>query len=271
MDIRLLVLDVDGTIAGENNFVSPRVQTAITQVQAKGIEVAIATGRMYCSALRFHEAIASRQPLIAYNGAWMQHPLTQTVVRHSPLTESLAMGLLDYFEQPEWRSQLDVHIYHNDQLYVREITPRTINYTARSGISVYPVGDLRPLLAQQVTKMLALSDDTIAIAQLYQQLKQQYSHEQLYITQSTPTFVEATQAQVNKGKAVQFLTEHYLNYQPEQVMAIGDNWNDAEMLEYAGLPIVMGNAPEGLKKLATWVAPDVEADGVAVALEKFLL
>ncbi|MDB9311741.1 Cof-type HAD-IIB family hydrolase [Spirulina sp. CS-785/01] len=271
-----MVLDVDGTIAGEDNFLSPSVQTAIAQVQAKGIKVAIATGRMYCSALRFHALIASDQPLIAYNGAWVQHPVTQDVLQHSPLSVPLATALLEHWEQPEWVSRLDIHCYYNDELYVREITPRTIHYTQRSGISVNPVGDLRPLLEQEVTKMLALSDDTLAIAQLYQQLKQQYTTEQLYITQSTPTFVEATRSQVNKGTAVQFLTEDYLNYQPQQVMAIGDNWNDLEMLQYAGFPVIMGNAPHSLKQFAAqhfshWVAPDVEADGVAKAIEKFLL
>ncbi|MFM7372484.1 MAG: HAD family hydrolase, partial [Sphaerospermopsis kisseleviana] len=73
-DIKLLVLDIDGTIAGHDNQVSDTVQQAIKAVQAKGIQVAIATGRMYCSALRFHQDIQSNLPLVAYQGAWIQDP-----------------------------------------------------------------------------------------------------------------------------------------------------------------------------------------------------
>jgi HAD superfamily hydrolase (TIGR01484 family) len=62
-DIKLLVLDIDGTIAGQSNTLSHPVKEVIAAVQAKGIKVAIATGRMYCSALRFHQEIGSTLPL----------------------------------------------------------------------------------------------------------------------------------------------------------------------------------------------------------------
>ncbi|MEL7475594.1 MAG: HAD family hydrolase, partial [Cyanobacteria bacterium J06555_12] len=68
-DIRLLVLDIDGTIAGDSNEVSPTVIDAITTAKAKGVKVAIATGRMYQSALRFHQVLGSDMPLAAYQGA----------------------------------------------------------------------------------------------------------------------------------------------------------------------------------------------------------
>jgi hydroxymethylpyrimidine pyrophosphatase-like HAD family hydrolase len=54
-------------------------------------------------------------------------------------------------------------------------------------------------------------------------------------------------------------------------MAIGDNFNDVEMLEYAGLGVAMGNAPDGVKAIAKWVAPGVEQDGAAAAIEAFIL
>jgi hydroxymethylpyrimidine pyrophosphatase-like HAD family hydrolase len=62
-----------------------------------------------------------------------------------------------------------------------------------------------------------------------------------------------------------------LGLQAQNVMAIGDNFNDVEMIEYAGTGIAMGNAPEAVKALANWVAPDVEDDGAAAAIERFLL
>jgi hypothetical protein len=73
---------------------------------------------------------------------------------------------LDYFEQPQLRSLLSVHFYINDQLYVRELTPETQTYSKRSGIEPIAVGDLRQVLINEPTKVLALSDDIDVIDKL---------------------------------------------------------------------------------------------------------
>ena len=270
-DTKLLVLDIDGTIAGHSNTISAGVKQAIVAAQARGIQVAIATGRMYRSALRFHHEIGSTLPLMAYQGAWIQDPITQKIHRHWVVSREIAHQLIDYFEQPELRSLLSVHFYINDQLYVRELTRETQIYAERSGITAIPVGDLRQVLTNEPTKILALSDDTDVIDQLLGNLRRQYTPAELYLTTSVATFFEATNASVNKGTAVRFLAEELLGLQLTNVMAIGDNFNDVEMLEYVGFGVAMGNAPAGVQAIAQWVAPSVEEDGAAVAIEKFLL
>ncbi len=270
-DIKLLVLDIDGTIAGHSNTISKPVKQAIIAAQARGIQVAIATGRMYCSALRFHQDIGSTLPLMAYQGAWIQDPITQKIHRHWVVSREIAHQLLDYFEQPELRSLLSVHFYINDQLYVRELTKETKIYAERSGIIAIPVGDLRQALTNEPTKILALCDDTDVIDKLLGNLRRQYTPAELYLTTSVATFFEATNASVNKGTAVRYLAEELLGLQLANVMAIGDNFNDVEMLQYAGLGVAMGNAPAAVQAIAKWVAPSVEEDGAAVAIEKFLL
>ncbi|MGK7875906.1 MAG: Cof-type HAD-IIB family hydrolase [Xenococcaceae cyanobacterium] len=271
MAIRLLVLDIDGTIAGKSNQVSEPVKQAIQAAQAKGIQVALATGRMYSSALRFYSSVGSQLPLLAYNGAWIQNPTTEEIYQHLPISQSVASQLLNYFEQPELRSRLGVHFYINDQLYVRQITPETESYAKRSGIEPIAVGDLRNVLDSELTKVLALSNDTQVIKKLTESLQKRYTSAELYLTQSTTTFFEASHPSANKGAATRYLAEEILGLKAKNVMAIGDNFNDAEMLEYAGFSVAMGNAPAAVQNLAQWVAPDVEQDGVAVAIEKFLL
>jgi Cof subfamily protein (haloacid dehalogenase superfamily) len=270
-DIKLLVLDIDGTITGESNTLSQPVKDVIAKAQAKGIQVAIATGRMYRSALRFHQEIGSTLPLLAYQGAWIQDPATEKIHRHLTVSRETAIQLLDYFEQPELRSLLSVHFYINDELYVRELTRETQLYAQRSGIPAIPVGDLRQALANEPTKVLALCDDTDVIEQLLGNLRRQYTPAELYLTKSVATFFEATNPFVNKGTAVRYLAEEMLNLQPANVMTVGDNFNDVEMLEYAGIGVAMGNAPSQVQAIAQWVAPNVEQHGAAVAIEKFLL
>lgn len=270
-NIKLLVLDIDGTIAGASNEINPSVKQAVKAAQNRGIQVAIATGRMYCSALRFHQVIGSNLPLLAYQGAWIQDPNTGYLHRHWCLDPNTACKLLDHFEQPELISLLSVHLYINDHLYVREITPETEIYAARSEIEAIAVGDLRNVLDNAPTKVLALSDDTDVIDRLLGNLREQYTPAELYLTKSVATFFEATNPSVNKGTGVRYLAEELLGLEASQVMTVGDNFNDVEMLEYAGIGIAMGNAPADVQAVAQWVAPSVEQDGAAVAIEKFLL
>lgn len=270
-DIQLLAVDIDGTIAGESNEIRERVKQAIFAAQAQGIKVVVATGRMYRSALRFHQTVGSSLPLICYQGAWIQDPITGKILSHLPVAKEKTIALLDYFEQPALRSLLSVHFYINDQLYVREITAATQIYAQRSEIQPIAVGDLRSVLDTEPTKILALCDDPEAIANLLSNLRQIYTPAELYLTTSVATFFEAANPLVSKGAALRYVAEEILGLQSANVMAIGDNFNDLEMLSYAGIGIAMGNAPDEVKAIAQWVAPTVEEDGVAAAIEEFVL
>ncbi len=269
--IRLLVLDIDGTIAGSSNTIREPVKQAVRAAQAKGIQVGIATGRMYRAALRFHADIGSTLPLMAYQGAFVKDPEKQELHRHWTMDRNQAADLLDYFEQADLREQLSVHFYIEDELYVREMTPMTQHYAERSGVVPVVVNDLRSVLEHAPTKVLAMSEDEGLIQGLLVALKQQYKQTELYLTTSVPIFLEATNPAVNKGTAVRYLAEELLGLRAENVMVVGDNFNDLEMIEYAGIGVAMGDAPAGVQAAASWVAPGVEEDGAAVAISKFLL
>jgi hypothetical protein len=274
-DIRLLVLDIDGTLAGESNQISPRVLKTIRQVQQRGIEVAIATGRMYQSALRFHQSVASNLPLMAYQGAYIKHPQTQKLHRHTPLPRHLALEILAFLAPLEAQQELSIHLYIDDQLHVRAVIDDTEAYAARSGIRPIAAGDLTRFLerdaAIETTKLLTLSNNIPLLSDILDKLSHRYPNTDLYLTRSVEYFVEATHPHANKGEAVRYLAEDLLDLKPDQVMTVGDNFNDLEMLRYAGIGIAMGDAPAPVKQAADWVAPGVEQDGVAIALEQFLL
>ncbi|MBD2101510.1 Cof-type HAD-IIB family hydrolase [Leptolyngbya sp. FACHB-261] len=274
-DIRLLVLDIDGTIAGVSNQIREPVKQAVQAAQAKGVLVAIATGRMYHSAVRFHRELNCDLPLMAYQGALIQDPVTNKIYRHWTVPMERTLALLDHFDASPFRAELSVHLYINDQLYIRELTPASALYAERSGVTPIIVGDLRRALTQDLktepTKVLALSDNVPLISELLSALQQRYTPAELYLTKSVATFFEAANPLVNKGTAVKALAEDVLGLRADQVMAIGDNFNDVEMLQYAGIGVAMGEAPLEVQAFADWVAPGVEEDGVAAAIESFVL
>lgn len=270
-EIKLLVVDIDGTIAGKSNEIREPVKQAILAAHSRGIKVAVATGRMYRSALRFHRDIGSTLPLICYQGAWIQDPATQKMLRHQPLSKQRALELLEHFEEPHLRSLLSINFYINDQLYVPEITAATRLYAERSGIEPIAITDFRRDLPGEPTKVLALCKNSGVLDGLLSSMRDRYTPAELYLTRSVATFFEATHPLANKGAAVQYIAEDLLGLRPENVMAIGDNFNDVEMISYAGVGVAMGNAPDAVKAGANWVAPDVEEDGVAAAIEEFVL
>ena len=270
-DIKLLVLDIDGTIAGMSNDIREPVKQAIVAAESRGVKVAVATGRMYRSALRFHSDIGSTLPLICYQGAWIQDMATQKRLRHLPLSKQTALQILDHFEAPDLRSLLSIHFYIDDKLYVPEITAATRIYAERSGIEPIVIEDLRRDIPGEPTKVLALCQNPGVLDDLHISIRERYTPAELYLTRSVSTFFEATHPSANKGDAVQYLAEELLGLQAANVMAIGDNFNDLEMISYAGVGVAMGNAPDGVKAVANWVAPDVEDDGVAAAIEQFVL
>jgi Cof subfamily protein (haloacid dehalogenase superfamily) len=270
--VKLLVLDIDGTIAGKSNQVSDRVKAAVAAARSLGVNVAIATGRMYASALRFHREIGANAPLMAYQGAWIQDPTSETVARHVPVNPAMAIELIDYYTRGELKDRLSVQIYADDKLYASGLSEDIEHYVSRSKIEAYVVEDLREIIAQKPpTKVLAMSGDLGLIQELMADLKTNYSPEQLHITTSVPEFLEVTGAGINKGTAIDFVAREIYNIDRSEVMAIGDNHNDLEAILYAGIGIAMGNAPQSVKDEADWVTTGVDEDGVAVAIEKFIL
>lgn len=271
-EIKLLVLDIDGTISGRSNQVSQPVLNAIAAVQRKGIQVAIATGRMYKSAQRFHAVVNSTLPLLAYQGAWIQEP-GQPRLRHCQLQPELALQILDYYEQPHLRDQVSVHFYIDDRLHLRELSADSKEYCDRCETEPTIVGDFRTVISKDAlpTKILAISHDEVLVQTCLGDLRDRHNSTDLYLTTSVPHFLEAAHPQSNKGSAVQFLAEEVLGLSSNQVMAIGDNCNDLEMLAYAGIGVAMKGGPDIVQASANWVAPHVDEDGVAQVLQQFLL
>ncbi len=266
MQIKLVTLDLDGTILGSPPVISPAVMQAIRQVQARGIQVTVVTGRMYRAAVAFHQELKSDLPLISYQGALIKDPQNDKVYWHKPVSLDLAQSVIEVFRHYD----LPFHVYLNDTLYVEEpVSLQTEIYRERTGIEPVVVNDINMILTAAPTKLLGFWGDNHD--EIWADLQERYDPQELYLTRSTTNFVEAVNPQSTKGHAVQYLAETVLGLAPANVLAIGDYYNDLEMLAYAGIGVAMGSAPPAVQAVANWVAPTVEEDGVAAALHKFIL
>jgi Cof subfamily protein (haloacid dehalogenase superfamily) len=269
-DVRLLVLDIDGTILDESNRIRSSAAQAIHSAQRRGVAVAIATGRRYQSSLLAYDSMGSTLPLICYEGALIQEPNTGVVHRHWPLEPRVAAQILDHTERLSLSGRLSVHFYIQDRVYASNLNGASIKYFEGSKVEPIVVSDLRQLLDQATTKAMVLSDDVQVIARLSSQLKNSSSRTQVKQYRSI-TLLEAFDPSVNKRAAVSYLAEEIMALRPENVMAVGDDFTDIGMLQYAGIGVAMGNAPMAVKASADWVTTTIEKDGVARAVERWIL
>lgn len=269
-DIRLLVLDLDGTIVDESNCIRDSVTQAVDLVKRRGVAVAIATGRRYQSSLPAYDLIGSTLPLICYEGGLIRDRTTGFTHRHWPLAPQVVSQILDHTERLSLEGRLSVHFHIEDDLYVSNLNDASSKFFEGSTVVPIVVSDLRPLLNRATTKVMVLSDDVEIITRLSIHLKNSDSRTRITEYKSI-TLLEAFHPNVNKRLAVTCLAEEIMALRPENVMAIGDDFTDIEMLEYAGIGVAMGNAPAAVKACADWVTTTIEKDGVAKAVEKWIL
>ena len=268
-DIRLLVLDIDGTILDESDRVRDSVATAVQAAQQRGVAVVIATGRLYQSALRAYNLIGSTLPLICYAGALVREPATGFVHRHWALDSYVAAQILDHTEWLGRRGCISVQFHIQDSLHVSDMNSAAMAYFEGSGLQFRVVDDLRQVLPSAITKVTVLSDDGELIARLATQLKNSRCQTRTSQYKSL-TLLDVLHPMVSKRLAVSYLTEEIMGLRAKHVMTIGDDFTDIELFKYAGVGIAMGNAPAAVQVSADWVTSTIEENGVAEAVERWI-
>jgi Cof subfamily protein (haloacid dehalogenase superfamily) len=262
--IELLALDLDGTIVGDDGVISLRNRQALAAAQARGVEVTLATGRMFQATLPFARELRIAAPLICYQGSMVRSPSGDPPIVHRTVPLDLAHRVV------EWTRErgLAVSAYVDDELYTDRVTPDTLYDAQLSQVELHSVDDLLALLATEPTKLAIVTDGT-GTDEIVLDLARAIG-DRLRVVKTHPRFVEATHPQVSKGWALAQLA-HWIGVPQENVMAAGDNDNDAEMIAWAGLGVAMGNASPHAREAADHLAPRWEEDGLAWAVERFIL
>ncbi len=263
--IRLVAFDVDGTLVGRDLKISDNVRRAIERMKAAGITGCLVTGRMYRATLPFARELGFEAPLICYQGAAIVDPASDDVLQHTALDNQIVRELIDVTE----RDAMHLQLYRNDEYYCEARNRFSDLYAALSLTEPVIVPSLREAFAYSpATKAVIVADAPDAAA--YAEKLRSALRDRAYVTRSLPEFVEVLDPAVDKGVALRFVAGR-LGVAMEATAAIGDSWNDAPLLEAAGLGIAMGSAPRELQAVAGAVVGDLEHDGVAEAIEKYVL
>ncbi|MEC0092782.1 Cof-type HAD-IIB family hydrolase [Paenibacillus macquariensis] len=261
---KLIAIDIDDTLINDNKEVLPSTQKALEQAVAKDVVVTLATGRAYASAQHLARQTGLNVPIITYQGALIKNLLDEQVLYERFVPKDAAHKLFDFCIE----HNLHVQFYIDDKLYAREENQKLIDYCELNGTPYFIEPDFIKIVDQPTPKILIVDDPAYLdeIAPILRGLL----GDQVHITKSKPQFLEIMHHEGTKGHALTFLADHF-NVELSETIAIGDSWNDHEMLEVAGLGVAMGNAIDALKEIADYVTLSNNEDGIKQVIEKFVL
>jgi hypothetical protein len=271
---RLLALDIDGTLLRTDKRLSSRTRGAVAAARAAGIRLVLVTGRRLPAARRVGELLGDELPtLVLHNGALIVE--ADAVVRCLPLAahtarEAIRIGKLSGADPV-------VHAGHAGEglLLVEGVSPSNTllaYYIDKSHPDVRCVADLTRALDDDPIQVMfggGLDQMESLRAELAAGLGARASVERTVYPAQGTGLLDVLAPGVGKAEALAWLRNRW-GVAAAETLAIGDNWNDREMLEQAGCGMVMGNADPGLLALKLPVLPTNDEDGVAVALEAAL-
>lgn len=266
MLIRLVATDMDDTLLRDDWKISERTVRAVQEAQKQGIFFTFATGRMPASIRPYVQQLGLDVPVISYNGAIVQEALSGEVLYRKVIPAETAREIVDWLLSQD----INFHVYIKDQVFVEKLSDWSRQYTNATGILVEET-DLQARLAveQDGVEKIIMFDKPETMDVWENKVLQKYEGK-VRTTKSKPSFLELIHPSVNKGAALSALAER-LGVKREQVMAVGDSLNDIEMIRYAGLGVAMGNARKEVKEVADAVTATNQEDGVAQAIEKYVL
>ncbi|MCL4351036.1 MAG: Cof-type HAD-IIB family hydrolase [Firmicutes bacterium] len=265
--IKLIALDLDGTIIGNGGQISQRLITAVGRARDRGVRVMLATGRMVQSARPFWLQLSLGEgPLIAYNGG-------QTVMmpNGSPiLSRSLSDEAARFVVTQALAEDLLAQVYVGDELWISREDVRARHYIEANHIPAWVRGDKEIFQWPEPPIKILLQASPETLDAFRPRLEVRAQELGMRIFKSQADYLEIVRQGVGKGPALRDVAGR-LNIPAAQVMAVGDAENDADMLTWAGYGVAMGQAPQAVKQAAKLVTKTIDEDGAAFAIETWAL
>ena len=260
--IKLIALDLDGTILHEDMTISPRVRQTLLAAMTQGICVTLASGRGYSSMRRWARELGIATPVISYQGATITDVASEHPIYERTFPVSLVPELRDFARERD----LSLTLYEDDCIYVEHKREPDDFYIKWFGLPFRVVPDLAAAVTRRPTKFLIIGQEPKLDA-LRPEVERHFGT-RMQIMRSYIYFLEGLPLGADKGTALAWLAER-LGIRREETMALGDSGNDTAMVTWAGTGVAMGNATAEVKQVAQYIAPTIHEDGAAEAIERF--
>lgn len=271
-DIKLIAIDMDGTLLNSKNQLTDRTFNAINKAQEKGVKVVIATGRVLKSALHYSKELNLDSYVSACNGAIVVDEFSTPVLK-----KPIGKGDLEKVMELGHSLGIYFHFYNEDTFFTKTLVQEVIDYYTPTtekfqsqaiGVEIYDnISDIVSIGDLSIYKFLFIDNDKDKLKILREKL---VDMDTIDISSSWNNNIEVMAKGASKGNSIEYLCNEF-GINRSQVMAIGDNENDLSMIQYAGFGVAMENGEDVVKKAAKYITASNEEDGVAKVIEKFVL
>ena len=269
LPIRLIALDIDGTLVDDDIMLGDRTVATIRRATHRGLRVSLVTGRMTLSAVQFATTLGLRDSVIGMQGGLIREMPTRMggtgrLLRHRPLDPAVARDAVAWSRA----RGLDPHVNHLERLIIRADDPLVDDYSAFLGTRATRVPDLAAWIQHPITKLVAVGPPGLPASAL-DDARTAFAG-RADVTVAHPRFLEFVAPGVSKGEAVRWLARRS-RIPLGAVLAVGDQLNDLEMLAAVGHGAAMPTAPDAVLEAARYIAPPVTQEGAAQLIEALAL
>ncbi|KQL51469.1 hydrolase Cof [Heyndrickxia shackletonii] len=283
--MKLIAIDLDGTLLSEDGTISSTNAEAIRDVQKQGDIITICSGRSLHDTQAILENAGIDCPVITGNGAIAYHG--NEIIRKLIIPDNVILELIPFLESEGFYFELytnqGIHLLTKgkEQLdeEIRSLLEKDANFPFEwankerdiqfQQFGLHYINDYKDINIPEleVYKIFVLSFNREKLVQLENNLR---NRQDISLTSSGSTKLEIAHAEVSKGNALTYMA-NFLNIPLKDTVAIGDNLNDISMFKVAGMSIAMGNAVEEAKKISTYTTKKFNEDGVAYALRNYVM
>ena len=291
MRYKLVAIDLDGTLLDSHGEVSEENKQAIKKLKDQGAEIVITSGRMSSSIKEIAEEIGAKKYFISGNGSMIYDIEQNKIIYNNTLSKEKVLKIIKICEKNSIYCSINTessiitnNLAFNTLVYNYENSKKAENKTTKINI----VNDLYEYInttnSSPITKITICDDNQIIFKRMIKIFKEipeinvlEVSHMSKKVIKSGTEnidikyyYTEITNENVNKWEAIHFLINN-LGIKKEETAAIGDNINDIEMIQNAGLGIIMGDSALSTKKLGNIITKSCDESGVAYAINNYVL
>jgi Cof subfamily protein (haloacid dehalogenase superfamily) len=274
MRYKLFVADMDGTLLNDDKKLSDKNLQSIKKLQNFGIKFAVATGRHDSMIKSYLKYLDLHVPVISCNGAMVREPFSDQVFLSETLPKEHSLQVIDLCK----KKNIDFHIYGHESIFGEALTHKMLYYhhlnqslPSEEQTKLVTVADCKDLVRNEpepLYKVLIISEKNKDLHDIMDNLDKL---EGLTACLSMPTLCDVMKKGVTKAYALHKLSDN-LGIKSDEIVAIGDQFNDIDLIEYAGLGIAVANAEDELKEKADIITnSNNNEDAVSEAIERFLL
>ncbi|MBP1969022.1 Cof subfamily protein (haloacid dehalogenase superfamily) [Virgibacillus natechei] len=268
MKKHLIALDLDGTLLTDNKEISSYTKQIVLKAAEEGHIIVIATGRPHRASINYYHNLGLNTPMVNFNGALLHHPTDQKWdALHNPMPMRTAHKIID--------ACFDLNVHNMlaevmDDVYLDQYDEKIIQiFQETQNDPPFTIGNIKHNLQEDPTSLLIHPKED-HIHQLRRHLNDYHAELIEHRKWGAPwNIIEIVKKGMNKAVGLQKVA-YYYDIPAERIIAFGDEDNDLEMIEYAGVGVAMGNAIDELQSIAKHVTDTNEQDGIGIFLKEYL-